>query len=196
MTLSDQTEGTSPPDEHRRGRSGRSLAGLGAAALAAAVLLLIVFNVGGGSDDKAPVGSGNGLEQFEFSTVDGATVTFATFDGQPLVVNYFAAWCGPCRAELPDFEEVHQTVKDDGIIFLGVSQDADQASWKSFIAETGVTYETLYEGSAAGSFRFLDARGMPTTVFITADGDVAEVFSGLLPKSSLEEKIQEHLING
>jgi peroxiredoxin len=172
---------------------GRPLVLVAAAALAVVVMALIVLDRGSaGPDGSQP----DRLDQFAFSTVDGDSVTLVAYASQPLVLNYFAAWCGPCRAELPDFEAAHQEVKDDGVVFLGINRDPDQASWKSFIEQTGVTYETVYEGAGRGSFDFVGALGMPTTVFVTADGEIAEVFSGPLNRSSLDQKMQEHFFNG
>lgn len=168
----------------------RSIISLLAVAVFAVVALLVIFNVGGGDSDS----SADGLNQFQFTTPDGETTTFAAYEGSPLVVNYFAAWCGPCRAELPEFETVSQDVAADGVVFLGISRDNDTSAWQSLIDDTGVTFDTMFEGADAGSFEYLDARGMPTTVFIRADGTVAEVFSGLLPEQTLRDKIDEFLM--
>ena len=107
------------------------------------------------------------------------------------MVNYFAAWCAACRAELPDFEQVHREVRDD-VTFLGVSRDNVTSSWLSQIDEFGLTYTTVFEGNIAGSFAFVNARAMPTTVFISADGTVEQVFSGPLNDTALLELIDEH----
>lgn len=164
---------------------------LAAFAAAALVVLLVIFNPGGSDDDP---GNATGLDQFQFETVNGDSVTLATYEGQPLVVNYFASWCAPCRAELPAFNQVSAEVAGDGIVFVGVSRDNDVNTWQSFVEDVGVDFDTVYEGANTGSFEFLDAKGMPTTVFIRADGSVAEVFSGLLPEATLQEKIDQHLM--
>lgn len=185
----------SPPtdSEDAAPSGGRSIISLLALAGFAVVALLVIFNVGGGDDTDA---SAEGLNQFQFTTPDGETTTFAAYEGQPLVVNYFAAWCGPCRAELPEFETVSQEVAADGVVFVGISRDNDTGAWQSLLVDTGVTFDTMFEGADAGSFEYLDARGMPTTVFIRADGTVAEVFSGLLPEQTLRDKIDEYLMEG
>ena len=188
------TDLPTPDSEESASSGGRSIFSLLALAVFAVVALVVVINPGGGGDDTPQ--AGDGLNQFQFATADGETVTFATYEGQPLVVNYFAAWCGPCRAELPEFETVSQDVAADGVVFVGISRDNDTGAWQGLIEDTGVTFDTMFEGADAGSFEYLDARGMPTTVFIRADGTVAEVFSGLLPEQTLRDKIDEHLMEG
>jgi peroxiredoxin len=139
-----------------------------------------------GDDDQTTIGD------FTFQTADGGAFTLADLEGTPLVVNYFAAWCPPCRAELPDFEAVHQETKDD-VTFVGVSRDNVTDSWKSLIAETGVTYTTVFEGNVQGSFAFLEATAMPTTVFVGADGTIEHIWTGALTDDKLRELIAEHL---
>ena len=82
-----------------------------------------------------------------------------------------------------------ETFADDGVQFLGISRDIDETTWKSLIAETGVSFPTVFEGSGEGSFEAVGATGMPTTLFLRSDGTVADVFSGLLPESTLREKV-------
>lgn len=132
------------------------------------------------------------LDEFTFQTVDGGTMTLADYEGTPLVVNYFAAWCAPCRAELPDFEEVSQETAGE-VVFIGVSRDNVTDSWLQLVDETGVTFETVYEGNVRGSFEYLEAAAMPTTVFIGADGSVERTWSGALTDDKLRELIAEHL---
>ena len=190
------SEPTPPPEKpaatvpaanvSRRGFSVWWAVGL---AFVAFVGLIAIFS--GGSDTAS---NASGLEEFEFQTADGGTTTLAEFDGEPLVVNYFAAWCPPCRAELPDFEAVHREMGEE-VTFVGVSRDNVTDAWLTLIADTGVTYTTVFEGNVQGSFAFLDARAMPTTVFIAADGTVKQVWSGLLDDGTLRDLINEHLLD-
>lgn len=154
-------------------------------AFVALVALIAVFADTGDKRSTA------GLDAFEFQTEDGGTVTLADFRGTPVVVNYFATWCPACRAELPEFEAVHQAVGDD-VTFLGVSRDNVTSSWRSLVVDAGLTYQTVFEGNVEGSFAFVDARAMPTTVFIDADGEVQQVWSGTLSDDHLRDLIDEH----
>lgn len=139
------------------------------------------------SGDDGP----SSLDAFAFQTVDGGTVTLADFEG-PLVVNYFAAWCAPCRAELPEFEEVWLDTQGE-VGFVGISRDNVTGSWKSLVEQTGITFPTVFEGNVQGSFAFLEANSMPTTVFISAEGTVERTWSGALTADKLRELIAEHL---
>lgn len=158
-----------------------------AVGFAALVALIGFLSTGSDSSDDAP----EALDEFTFQTTDGGTVTLADFDG-PLVVNYFAAWCAPCRAELPEFEEVSLETAGE-VTFVGVSRDNVTDSWLSLIDETGVTFPTVYEGNVQGSFVFLEANAMPTTVFVSADGTVERIWGGALTDDKLRELIAEHL---
>lgn len=159
------------------------------AAIVVLVGLVAVF-AGGGSTPS--VAADNDLFEFEFGTADGGTTTLASHAGEPLVVNYFAAWCPPCRAELPDFEAVSQERLDD-VTFIGVSKDNTTDAWTGLIDETGVTFETVFEGNSSGTYEIIGGLAMPTTAFVTADGEVAHVHSGILNDELLNQLIDEHL---
>jgi len=154
----------------------------------AAVVAFLGFLSATTGDDE---GGATSLDEFTFQTVDGGTVTLADFEG-PLVVNYFAAWCGPCRAELPDFEQVSQETAGE-VTFVGISRDNVTSAWRTLIDDTGVTFSTVFEGNVQGSYTFLEAISMPTTVFISADGTVENTWSGALTDDKLRELIAEHL---
>lgn len=123
----------------------------------------------------------------EFATFDGATRNLNEYEGQPLVVNFFAAWCGPCVAEMPDLETVYQEVKAD-VAFLGLAQDALAADALAIIAKTGISYDTGWDPTLDAFLRF-GGFSMPTTIFVTSGGEVTEVFPGALTADALREKI-------
>lgn len=165
---------------------------LGAALVAVLVAVFVVGGLGGSSDDAATAdGTQSGIHTIPFTTADGGTATLASYDGEPLVVNFFAAWCPPCRAELPDFQAVHEEYDGD-VTFVGISHDFDESQWKGLIAETGVTFDTVFQ---PGQEIWTEAGGigMPTTIFISPDGEVLEMHSGILTAEQLSDLIDEHL---
>lgn len=117
---------------------------------------------------------------------------FANHLDKPLVVNFFAAWCGPCRTELPEFETVYQELKDQ-VNFLGISRDASAAPSLELLADTGVSYPSGWDrdGSLFGDLRLF---AMPSTLMVDRDGVVVEQWAGVLTTEGLRDLITEHLL--
>lgn len=124
----------------------------------------------------------------DYETFDGDEANTGSYVGQPLVVNFFAAWCPPCVAEMPDFEDVHQQVGTD-VAFLGISTDHRSEDGLDLIERTGITYDTGRDpdGSVFAAF---GAVAMPTTVFIDAAGTVVDVHGGALTADELRDRLE------
>lgn len=128
-----------------------------------------------------------GFADIEFTLADGSTASLADFDGEPLVVNFFASWCAPCISEMPDLERVHLDTQDR-VQFLGIAVPPGLDDIPSLVAETGVTYPWGSDADSALLEHF-DATGMPTTVFIRADGTIAERHLGALDAAGISELV-------
>lgn len=167
---------------------------------AAAVLLLAVAvgtgmaGRGGGDGDEATADRrrpGPELLSVELATFDGEAVDLGRYLGRPMVVNFFASWCGPCAREMPDFQAVH-VARGDEVAFVGVSlQDTPEAALE-LAGRTGVTYD-LVRDTDSELFRAVGGVSMPTTVFLSASGEVVDVHGGELAAGLLEERIDRLL---
>ena len=134
--------------------------------------------------------TGGGLtgERMQFSAV--------LDDGKPVVLNFWAGLCPPCRAEMPEFQEVYDEYQDR-ILLLGIDLgpftglgSSDQG--RALLAELGVSYPagTTEDADVVARFQVL---GMPTTLFVTPDGGITAKWTGLLTKEKLIEHIDELL---
>jgi thiol-disulfide isomerase/thioredoxin len=114
--------------------------------------------------------------------------------GKPVVLNFWAGLCPPCRLEMPDLQEVHEEFGDQ-IVLVGVDVGTftglgDEQEGRALLQEVGVTYPA---GTTANAevMRAYEVIGMPTTLFITPDGEIVERWTGLLTKDKMEELVQE-----
>lgn len=148
----------------------------------AGLAILVVVSTRGESESSVT------FHQMPLTSFEGNPAMLADFSGQGLVVNFFASWCAPCRAEMPDFERVHQALGDD-VMIIGVSRDINEAAWKGLVEETGITFPTFFEGADGPLFESLGVVTMPTTIFISADGEIIDTVYGALSESDLTERI-------
>lgn len=124
----------------------------------------------------------------EFARRDGGTIALATFEGQPLVLNFWASWCPPCVAEMGSLlEPAHQRYGHE-VAFLGVNLQDEPAAAQRIIDQTGITYELAVDENGA-AFAAFSGVGMPTTVFIDAQGRIADRHTGILTADQLEAQI-------
>ncbi len=142
-----------------------------------------------GSDNATSAADASGAAA-EIPVIDAANISERA--GTPLVINFFASWCPSCVSELPDFEEVHQNFGED-VTFLGIAQRDRPSDALSLIERTGVTYE-IGNDPDGELFQDYNALAMPTTVFVSADGEVVKTFSGVLTTESLTSIINEELL--
>ncbi len=185
---------TSEPARSKHLSTGRLVIYAAVIALVGALALTTLFSSNVDAPESGP-SQADGLNQFQnlaFVTTDGTTSNLADYEGQPLVVNFFASWCAPCRAEMPHFESASIANGDD-VKFLGVNHDLEDSSWKAFVAETEVTFETVFQPGTE-IWNEIDAKGMPTTAFVSADGDLLHVYTGVLDEATLQSLIDEHLL--
>lgn len=94
-----------------------------------------------------------------------------TLRGRPVVVNFWASWCAPCRAETPLLVRAARTFEARGVVFLGVNVQDDPRDAQRFLEEFHVTYPVVRDASDR-TMRAYDIIGLPTTLFIGRDGRV------------------------
>lgn len=102
---------------------------------------------------------------------DGNPVNLSDYFGKPIVLNFWASWCGPCKAEMPDFEEVYKE-RGGEIQFLMVNCTGGRETEKSareFIADSGYTFPVFYDLDLDASMTY-GTNSIPVTFFIDADG--------------------------
>jgi peroxiredoxin len=128
---------------------------------------------------------------FTLKDMNGAEVRLADYKGRPLLVNFWATWCGPCQLETPELVELAETYKDRGLAVVGISYDDTAEQVKQFAGEYKVTYPLLLGRDRDDVFNaFGLADGLPMTVFVRPDGTIAKRLEGINTKDWFQEQIE------
>ena len=172
------------------------------------LILYILILIAGASwiilsaDPTGAIRSGNAAPQAGFSapdftlkTPDGATYTLSELRGQAVLVNLWATWCPPCRAEMPTLEKIYHEYKDQGFIVLAIDltyQD-DPFAVVPFTKEYGLTFPILLDetGDVGSAYQL---RSLPSSYFINRDGIIQEVvIGGPMSEALLRTRIEQIL---
>jgi cytochrome c biogenesis protein CcmG, thiol:disulfide interchange protein DsbE len=131
--------------------------------------------------------------RYDVTTLDGVRHTSESLRGKVVLVNVWATWCGPCRAEMPLLERMYVRHHDAGLVVLGLSVDrAPLAVIRDFVRQRGVTYPVALVGPD-GATPFGGVVGYPTSFLIDRDGVVRHQVLGPLAPASLEPAVRRLL---
>jgi len=120
---------------------------------------------------------------------DGKPVSLAQFAGHPVVLDFWATWCGPCAVELPWWKELQDKYRAQGLVVIGVSEDTSLADVKKYLATNALNYQVVWDNSKLMP-TYGTPFGLPTTLFINRQGKVTERALGLEGKPDLDKAIR------
>ena len=125
--------------------------------------------------------------------VTGQPVHVSDYRGKnPVWLNFWASWCGPCKQEMPDMEQLYQLNKDRGLVILGFDVREDQKTVNDFVTSRGFTWTFLLQPNGETANRYY-VSGIPTHVFIGKDGVIKSRISSGLPRPYMEAELQKIL---
>ncbi|MCS6953371.1 MAG: TlpA disulfide reductase family protein [Bryobacterales bacterium] len=133
---------------------------------------------------------------FALKDADGRTVRLSDYRGKVVLLNFWATWCGPCRIEIPWFNEFQQQHRERGLVVLGISMDEE--GWdvvKPYVTALKVNYRILL-GDEMVADLYGGVSSLPTSFLIDRRGRIASVHVGLVSKSVYEREIEELLAQG
>jgi cytochrome c biogenesis protein CcmG/thiol:disulfide interchange protein DsbE len=140
--------------------------------------------------------AGFAAPDFSLETPDGATISLSDLRGQVVLVNFWATWCPPCRAEMPAIQGVYERYQDRGFSVLAVDVGEGDAQVAAFADQQGLTFPILLDRDTSVSNRY-QVRAMPSTFFIDQSGTIQEVtLGGPMSEAFIESQVTGLLAEG
>ena len=133
------------------------------------------------TDSSSALRAGMAFPAFELPGADGRIHRFGDYAGSPLLVNFWATWCPPCRAEMPDLQALQQRLAARGLRVLGISVDDDINLVREFLLNYPVGFPVLLDSRRALAEGLLRLNSYPTSYLVGRDGVVVEVIYGARP---------------
>jgi thiol-disulfide isomerase/thioredoxin len=128
--------------------------------------------------------------QFTLKDMDGRTMRLSDYRGKVVLINFWATWCPPCRAEMPDLIRLQREHGKEGLQIIGVTYPPEQkARVRRFARSLKVNYPIVL-GTREIKARFSPEETLPLTVVINRDGKISEIISGILLRQEFDEKVK------
>jgi len=129
---------------------------------------------------------------FALHDLDGNTVVLSQFIGRPLLINFWATWCGPCRIEMPELQSVFVEYGDsEDFLILALDQDESAEAVSAYFDELGLTFQPLLdEGNRTARSYGLQGT-LPASIFINPDGEVTVIHRGVMTRGQIDEFLAE-----
>ena len=132
---------------------------------------------------------------FELKTPAGESITLSDLQGQAVLVNLWATWCPPCRAEMQSIEKLYREYKDQGftVLAINITYQDDPSAVMPFVNEQGLTFPILLD-ETGGTAKAYQLRSLPSSFFIRRDGMINDVvIGGPMAEALLRTRIEDIL---
>jgi len=169
-------------------------------AMMSALLLIITAcqpsELPNGTSTTAPVeGSqaGNLAPDFALQDLDGQTVTLSSLRGSPIMLNFWATWCGYCVWEMPYIQQIYEERQDMGLVILAINKRETHAKAQEFMERNSLSFTALLDTDGAISLKY-NVGGIPVTFFIDKDGIIQAIRYGAFQSAAQIESYLDKII--
>ena len=166
-----------------RARSGRVVLIL----LAVALLGLLAVQACTPSSASA-VSVGKPAPDFTLVDLEGNQISLSDFRGETVFVNFWATWCPPCRAEMPEIEAIYQEYKDKGVVVIGVDIQETKEEVLQYIQEGGYSWTFVLDTTGEVTTNY-QITGIPSSFFIDREGIIRAMNIGAITKRAMEANL-------
>ncbi|MCB2296505.1 TlpA disulfide reductase family protein [Clostridium tagluense] len=138
------------------------------------------------SSDASKIASLN----FNLKDLNGKDVSLNDFKGKKVFLNFWASWCPPCKAEMPDIEKLYQQTKDSDLVILSVNIGEDKATAKSFIDNNKYNFTVLVDSNQNVAAQY-NISALPTSFFIDKEGNIVSTIKGGMTLEQMKNNISK-----
>jgi thiol-disulfide isomerase/thioredoxin len=143
-------------------------------------------------ENGPPLQVGDQPYEFALRDLDGNTVVLSQFIGRPVLINFWATWCGPCRLEMPELQSVFEEYRDsEDFLILALDQDETAEDVNAYFDELGLTFQPLLDENNETAKNYGLQGTLPASVFINPDGEVVVIHRGVMTRGQIDQFLAE-----
>src|SRR6266849_3650016 len=162
------------------------------AALSGGFALALLAAAACGTQPVARLGSP--APDFKLQDVDGESISLADLKGKPVLINFWATWCQPCREEMPAMQELYDQYRDRGLVILAIDMEEDSRQVRRWVDQGGYSFTFLLDSEGEQVKRY-NVTAAPTSYFVGPDGVIRDLKLGALSRAEMQTKV-EKLVSG
>ena len=148
----------------------------------------------GGSTIAAPPEAAASMAEpasdFSLKTLGGEEITLSDLKGKPVVINFWASWCPPCRQEAPGLEAVYKKYREQGFTIIGIASGDNEKDVRAAVKEFGLTFPV---GLSDETARAYGVSAIPTNFFVDREGKIAKKHVGAMSERDFEAAVKKLL---
>ena len=130
---------------------------------------------------------------FALTDVEGNLVQLSHLSGKPVIINFWATWCGPCLVEMPELEAAYQAYQDEGLVILALDQQESAEDVAQFFNEMELSFTAVLDEEGLISELYGVANILPTTFFINGDGEITAIHRGPMTQAVIDGYLADTL---
>ncbi len=134
------------------------------------------------------VGRSGSAVEFTVNDFAGKSIHLSDYRGKPVLVNLWASWCPPCRAEMPDLIKFYHAHQADGLVLLAVNSEDDATAAQQFVREKQMAFPVLYDPGGIVS-RIMGSNGLPSTYLLDRSGNLRFAWTGQISPAILDQRV-------